>query len=493
MRHWLLNFARKFLPAQRLQPPLRRTDRPTDSLNLEILEDRLVTSTLTDEVNLAVYASLSYDVSLSPAGATVTLAEGSVSTTGLSGPGLDRLILALQQLAPLSIESSTPQVAFDSPPPVAPAGVSGSVTPQGDTGGETTSGISIKFGVPAPPASPQTAEPASGGTSAVANSVPGEIVSVGTPEGGSVSVEEGVEPNDTAASLSVDPIVLETIQTTTPVGILSGPGALHALQTIFPDNGKLGIRGTSSSVDPEASLALIPGGTSTASPQAPPLQDADVTTNPLITRGTDVVVCPAHRFPDAKGAGTRTPLAELPDGSLLQLFAVNREQSAFTTLVRRHEPSVLRVCTQVLGDSDRAQDASQATFQALARRAGTLDGQAPLGRWLSTVAYHLALRYRANDVRRRQLERAAVAQTDAEDVLDPGADLEKEELRAVVGQELDRLPAKYRVPLVLHYIDGRTHAEVAREVGLPLGSIAWRIQDALGRLRDRLMMRGFPF
>jgi RNA polymerase sigma factor (sigma-70 family) len=183
----------------------------------------------------------------------------------------------------------------------------------------------------------------------------------------------------------------------------------------------------------------------------------------------------------------------LSDGSLLQRFAVTREQAAFTTLVRRHEPSVLRVCTEVLGDSDRARDASQATFQALARRAGSLDGRSALNGWLSTVAFHVALRCRAADVRRRQLERSAAARvTDGVEV-DPAVDLEREEMRAVIGEELDRLPAKYRVVLIRHYLDGRTHEEVARELGLPRGSVARRLADALNRLRDRLVARGFPF
>jgi RNA polymerase sigma factor (sigma-70 family) len=491
MRQWLLNFARKFLPTQRLRPPLRRPGRPADVLLLEILEDRSVPSTLANEVSSVVYASLSNGVSLSPAGATVTLAEGSVSTTGLSGPGLDRLIQALQQLEPSSTEFDTPtpaEIAFS--PAVSSAIVTGSGTPQGDSGGETTNDVSGNSGAPTPPTSSQTAETASGGTSAAADPVAGGIVSAGTPQGASGRGEDNVA----AANISLNPIAQETSQPTIPGGALSGPGALQALQPAFPDGGgSLGIAGAAPSVDPEISLSFVPGGTSAASPQSPQFQGADVTTNPLTAPGIDVAISPTQRLPDATGASTRTPLTDLPDGSLLQSFAVNREQSAFTTLVRRHEASVLRVCKQVLGDSDRAQDASQNTFQALARRAGSLDWQAPLGRWLSTVAYHVALRFRANDVRRRQLERAAVAQSAAEDVLDPGADLEKEELRAAVGEELDRLPAKYRVPLVLHYLGGRTHAEVAQEVGLPLGSIARRIEDALGLLRDRLINRGFPF
>jgi RNA polymerase sigma factor (sigma-70 family) len=202
---------------------------------------------------------------------------------------------------------------------------------------------------------------------------------------------------------------------------------------------------------------------------------------------------PDQNYRDETSGGAGASLADLPDGSLLKSFAADREQSAFTTLVQRHESSVLRVCTQVLGDADRARDASQATFQALARRAGSLDGQGSIGGWLSTVAYHLALRYRASDVRRRQLERAAVARSEEEDVLGPGDELERNELRGVVDEELNQLPTKYRMPLVLHYFEGRTHVEVSRKVGLPLGSVARRIEDALNLLRKRLISRGFPF
>ncbi len=322
----------------------------------------------------------------------------------------------------------------------------------------------------------------SGSTSAAA------AVSIGTTQAETGHAEGSV----LAASTTFDPIVVETYPPAAPGGALSGPSAIQVLQAAAPEGwATFSVKGAAPEIDPEVSLSVIPSGTTAASSLAPPTQIAEATASPIVAAETDVVA--AAPLPEATSAGPRTSLTELSDGSLLQLFAANREQSAFTTLVRRHESSVLRVCTQVLGDRDRAQDASQATFQTLARRAESLDGQAPLGGWLSTVAYHLALRFRANDVRRRQLERAAVAQAATEDVLDPGTDLEREELRAVLGEELDRMPAKYRVPLIRHYFDGRTHAEVAWEIGLPLGSIARRIEDALRRLRDRLINRGFPF
>ena len=333
----------------------------------------------------------------------------------------------------------------------------------------------------------------SGGTVTAADSVGEGSVSAGTPQGGSGRVGDLV----TTASIFLDPVVPEVSQPTTPGRAPAGSEALQAPQPAFPDSrGSPGVTGAAPPVALGGSPSVAPGGTSAASPQATPSPGTDATTDPLTAPGTDVGTGPPQGFPDATGAastGLRTPLVDLSDGSLLQRFAANREQAAFTTLVQRHEPTVLRVCTQVLGDSDRAQDASQATFQALARRAGSLDRQAPLRGWLSTVAYRLALRCRADEVRRRQLERAKAARVAAGTEMDPATDLEREELRAVIGEELDRLPAKYRVPLVLYYLNGRTHAEVAREVGLPKGSVARRIEDALGRLRDRLVARGFPF
>jgi RNA polymerase sigma factor (sigma-70 family) len=151
---------------------------------------------------------------------------------------------------------------------------------------------------------------------------------------------------------------------------------------------------------------------------------------------------------------------------------------------------VLAVCTRVLGDPEPARDASQATFLALARRAGALDARDSLAGWLYRVAYRMALRVRTAAARHRRLERAA-AEGHPRDVDDVFVGIEEEEVIRVLHEELQRLPEKYRVPLVLCYLDGRTHAEVARAVGLPRGSIAKRIGEGLDRLREGLAGRGF--
>lgn len=189
-------------------------------------------------------------------------------------------------------------------------------------------------------------------------------------------------------------------------------------------------------------------------------------------------VTPANRLP-----------ADLPDGSLLQRFAVNNEQAAFATLVARHERFVLGICQRVLGDSHAAEDAFQATFLVLARKAGALDSRNPLTGWLYKVAYHLSLRVRATTARQREREKE-VAVEQAKPSAEADANLERQELRRVIHEELQRLPEKYRAPLTLCYLDGRTHEEAAREIGVPRGSMAKRISEGLDLLRNRMTARG---
>lgn len=184
----------------------------------------------------------------------------------------------------------------------------------------------------------------------------------------------------------------------------------------------------------------------------------------------------------------RLPATEVPDGSLLHRYVAHREQAAFAALVQRHERFVFGICRRVLGDSHAAEDAFQATFLVLARKANMLDRDNPITGWLYKVAYHVALRTRAISARQRTLEKKAKCSADVATQEDD--DLEREELRRVVNQELELLPEKYRAPLALCYLDGRTHEDAARELGLPRGSMAKRVADALARLRERLVSRG---
>ena len=183
--------------------------------------------------------------------------------------------------------------------------------------------------------------------------------------------------------------------------------------------------------------------------------------------------------------------ADLPDGSLLQRFVLERDQSAFAALVQRHERLVLGICQRVLGDSHLALDAFQVTFLVLARKASMIDRDGPLAGWLYKVAYHLALRLRAVAARRRSREKDAVQGRSAQEASIGAAALEKDEMQQALSEELQRLPEKYRAPLVLCYFNGRTHDEAARAIGMPRGSMAKRIGEGLEHLRQRLTDRGF--
>jgi RNA polymerase sigma factor (sigma-70 family) len=182
--------------------------------------------------------------------------------------------------------------------------------------------------------------------------------------------------------------------------------------------------------------------------------------------------------------------AQMPDGSLLHRFVANREEAAFTALVQRHERLVLSVCQRVLGDWHAAQDALQTTFLVLARKAGMLDRQVPLTNWLYTVAYHAALRLRAVTARNRVAEAAAAQEWPARSDGEVGAEMERLEIQQAVREELQNLPAEYREPLALCYVDGLTHSDAAREIGIPRGSMAKRLGEGLERLKERLVVRG---
>lgn len=198
---------------------------------------------------------------------------------------------------------------------------------------------------------------------------------------------------------------------------------------------------------------------------------------------------PAPRAPDANGT-LRLTVEDQADGSLLRRYVVNQEQAAFTALVQRHQRLVQSICRQVLGDSHAAEDAFQATFLVLARRAGAMEWRGPLTGWLYKVAYHLSLRVRAVNARQRLAEKLAAAEQPEPPRRDSDSELEREEMRLVVNEELERLPEKYRVPLVLCFLAGLTHEQAASEMGLPRGSMAKRIAEALKHLRRRLLGRG---
>jgi RNA polymerase sigma factor (sigma-70 family) len=176
----------------------------------------------------------------------------------------------------------------------------------------------------------------------------------------------------------------------------------------------------------------------------------------------------------------------LPDRELVAGFAAGRDERAFEALVRRHGPMVLRVCRRVLGNDHDAEDAFQATFLVLARRAQTLRHRESVGSWLYGVAYRVSLRARSDAARRRAREaRAAVPS-----VADPLAELTVREAQTAFDEELARLPERLRAPLVLCCLEGLTRDEAARGLGCSPTTLKGRLEKARGLLRGRLVRRG---
>jgi RNA polymerase sigma factor (sigma-70 family) len=179
-------------------------------------------------------------------------------------------------------------------------------------------------------------------------------------------------------------------------------------------------------------------------------------------------------------------LDALTDGQLLERFVAAQEEAAFAALVRRHGPLVLGVCRRQLRGRADAEDAFQATFVVLFRRARSLDRRGSLAGWLHTVAYHVALRARAAAARRRLQERrvAEMPQTECH------AEAVWRDLQPVLDDELNRLPEKYRAPVLLCYVEGKTNEEAGRLLRLPVGTVKSRLARARETLRRRLTRRG---
>jgi RNA polymerase sigma factor (sigma-70 family) len=176
----------------------------------------------------------------------------------------------------------------------------------------------------------------------------------------------------------------------------------------------------------------------------------------------------------------------LSDAELLRRFAAQRDEAAFAALVGRHGPLVLSACLRVLGDRHAAEDAFQSTFVVLARKAGVIQQPETLGPWLYSVATRTALKARGETLRRRQLETQAVV----DKAVDPADDVVWRDLRPSLDEAIAALAECYRVPFVLHHLEGATVAEVARRLGCPQGTVATRLARAKQRLRSRLVRQG---
>jgi RNA polymerase sigma-70 factor (ECF subfamily) len=183
------------------------------------------------------------------------------------------------------------------------------------------------------------------------------------------------------------------------------------------------------------------------------------------------------------GAG---PALGLSDGQLLDQFLTRQEETALEALIQRHGPMVWGVCRRILRDHHDAEDAFQATFLVFARKAASIMPREKVGNWLYGVAYQTALKARATRARNRLRE------GQVPDAPEPAAasPRPRNDLADLLDDELNRLPDKYRTPLVLCELQGKSHGEAAEQLGWPVGTVSGRLSRARTLLAERLARRG---
>ena len=178
----------------------------------------------------------------------------------------------------------------------------------------------------------------------------------------------------------------------------------------------------------------------------------------------------------------------LSDGQLLERFVERRDAAAFDVIVERYGPLVWGVCRRVLRHHHDAEDAFQATFLVLARRAASVMPREKLGNWLYGVAFQTAMNVMATRAKRRVRERPDWAMTEPAAVPAEYAD----ELLVRLDREIARLPEKYRMPIILCELEGKTHRQAADQLGWPVGTVSGRLSRARALLATRLSRPGTP-
>jgi RNA polymerase sigma factor (sigma-70 family) len=173
------------------------------------------------------------------------------------------------------------------------------------------------------------------------------------------------------------------------------------------------------------------------------------------------------------------------DHDLLQRFRKERDAASFHALLRRHGPMVFDVCRGVLGNEADAEDAFQATFLILARNAGSIVKAASLGSWLHSVAYRAALQARTREATRRKCEARAPERQDS-----TSDDLTWREVRAVLHEELSKLPERYRTALVASFLECKTQEQAAVQLGIATSTLKERLERGKQLLKLRLVRRG---
>ena len=177
----------------------------------------------------------------------------------------------------------------------------------------------------------------------------------------------------------------------------------------------------------------------------------------------------------------------LPDSELLGRFVERGDEEAFESLVWRHGSMVLGVCRRLTRREQDAEDAFQATFLVLARKAKSLRKKGSVGPWLCRVSRRVALRTRRQN---SGDERSLWFLADSLPAPAAPAEIERLEMQRLLEDEIYRLPSRYREAAVLRYLEGRSTAEAARALGCPAGTVLSRLSWARERLRTRLAARG---
>src|SRR5262245_51273690 len=176
------------------------------------------------------------------------------------------------------------------------------------------------------------------------------------------------------------------------------------------------------------------------------------------------------------------------DGELLECFVVRREEAAFEALLQRHGPMVLGVCRRVLQNEDDAEDAFQATFLVLVRKAASIRPHGMVGNWLYGVAHTTALKAKAMRTKRLAKERTAAGRPKPDDPAQTWA-----RLSGLLDQELKGLPDKYRAAIVLCDLEGKSIKEAALHLGCPPGTIGTRLMRGRSLLSRRLARHSLGF
>jgi RNA polymerase sigma-70 factor (ECF subfamily) len=194
-----------------------------------------------------------------------------------------------------------------------------------------------------------------------------------------------------------------------------------------------------------------------------------------------LVVSIGHHSPDSRHVRDHA----MTERQVLECFVTANDPDAFRVWIERHGPMVLAVCRRVLRDQHDVEDAFQETFLVLARRAGTIKHHESIGPWLHRVALRRARRARSADSKRRLRERNRIDSRPEYPIEPPDFTL-----IPLLREEVSCLPRNHRLPVMLHYLEGKTCQEVAAHLRCPVGTIKRRLWRARQTLRVRLSRRG---